>query len=43
MISQAFALCCTLDAAAAYRDEVAFFQAIRTVLTKGGPRKKLNR
>jgi len=42
MISQVFALCCTLDEAAAYRDEVAFFQAIRVVLTKGDPRKKLD-
>ena len=41
-ISQAFALCCTLDEAGAYRDEIAFFQAIRAVLTKGDPRQSLN-
>lgn len=40
-ISQAFALCCTLEEAAAYRDEIAFFQAIRAVLTKGDPRESL--
>jgi type I restriction enzyme R subunit len=40
-ISQAFALCCSLDEATAYRDEIAFFQAIRAVLTKGDPRTAL--
>lgn len=33
-LSKAFALCCTLDQAVAYREEIAFFQAIKTVLTK---------
>jgi type I restriction enzyme R subunit len=32
--SKAFALCCTLDAALDYRDELAFFQAIKSALTK---------
>jgi type I restriction enzyme, R subunit len=41
-ITQAFALCCTLDEAAAYRDEIAFFQAIRAVLMKGDPRQSLS-
>lgn len=41
-ISQAFALCCTLDQAVEYRDEIAFFQAIRAVLMKGDPRKALD-
>ena len=34
--SKAFALCCTLDAALEYRDELAFFQAINSALTKHG-------
>ncbi|MGA9771412.1 MAG: type I restriction endonuclease subunit R [Blastocatellia bacterium] len=33
-MTKAFALCCTLDEAIAYREEVAFFQAIKAVLTK---------
>ncbi|MCT9633371.1 type I restriction endonuclease subunit R [Pseudomonas aeruginosa] len=33
-MSKAFTLCCTLDEAKAVRDEVAFFQAIKVVLTK---------
>ncbi|WBL61928.1 type I restriction endonuclease subunit R [Stutzerimonas stutzeri] len=33
-MSKAFTLCCTLDEAKAMRDEVAFFQAIKVVLTK---------
>ncbi|MES2016996.1 MAG: type I restriction endonuclease subunit R [Pseudomonadota bacterium] len=33
-MSKAFTLCCTLDEAKAVRDEVAFFQAIRVLLTK---------
>lgn len=41
-ISQAFALCCTLPAAAKYREEIAFFQAVRTVLTKSDPTKSLS-
>ena len=32
--SKAFALCCTLDDALTYRDELAFFQAIKSALTK---------
>ena len=32
--SKAFALCCTLDEALAYRDELAFLQAIKAALTK---------
>lgn len=32
--SKAFALCCTLDGALAHRDELAFFQAIKSALTK---------
>jgi type I restriction enzyme R subunit len=32
--SKAFALCCTLDKALGYRDELAFFQAIKSALTK---------
>ncbi len=33
-MSKAFTLCCTLDEAKALREEVAFFQAIKVVLTK---------
>jgi type I restriction enzyme R subunit len=33
-LSQAFSLCCTLDAAKAQRDEVAFMQAVKVILTK---------
>jgi type I restriction enzyme R subunit len=33
-MSKAFSLCCTLDAAKAVREEVAFFQAVKVVLTK---------
>lgn len=32
--SQAFALCCTLDEALAYRDELAFLQAVKAAITK---------
>ncbi len=40
--SRAFALCCTLDDALAYRDELAFLQAVKAALTKhGGIDKKL--
>lgn len=38
--SKAFALCCTLDAALEYRDELAFFQAIKSALTKHGSQDK---
>ena len=41
-MTQAFALCCTLPAAASFRDEVAFFQAVRTILTKADPSKSLS-
>lgn len=41
-ISQSFALCCTLDDALGYRDEIAFFQATRNVMGKGDPRQSLN-
>jgi type I restriction enzyme R subunit len=33
-MSQAFSLCCTLDEAKAVREEVAFLQAIKVILTK---------
>ncbi len=33
-MSRAFTLCCTLDEAKAVREEVAFFQAIKVILTK---------
>ena len=33
-MSKAFSLCCTLDEAKAEREEVAFFQAIKVLLTK---------
>lgn len=40
--SKAFALCCTLDEALAYRDELAFLQAVKAALTKhSGTDKKL--
>ena len=41
-MTQAFALCCTLPEAAAHREEIAFFQAVRTVLTKSDPTKTLS-
>ncbi len=34
--TQAFALCCTLDEAKAYRDELAFLQAVKAAITKHG-------
>ena len=33
-MSQAFSLCCTLDEAKSLRDEVAFMQAVKVILTK---------
>lgn len=40
--SKAFALCCTLDEALQYRDELAFLQAVKGALTKhAGTDKKL--
>src|SRR5689334_16066035 len=33
-MSKAFTLCCTLDEAKAVREEVAFFQAVKIILTK---------
>jgi type I restriction enzyme R subunit len=35
-MSKAFSLCCTLDEAKAIREEVAFFQAVKVLLTKKG-------
>ena len=40
--SKAFALCCTLDGAGEHREELAFFQAIKAVLTKADPKKALS-
>ncbi len=39
--SKAFSLCCTLEEAGPYREELAFFQAIKAVLTKSDPRQTL--
>lgn len=39
--SKAFSLCCTLKDAGPYREELAFFQAIKAVLTKSDPKKAL--
>jgi len=33
-MSKAFTLCCTLDEAKAVREEVAFFQGVKVILTK---------
>ncbi|MEW6733260.1 MAG: type I restriction endonuclease subunit R [Acidobacteriota bacterium] len=33
-MTKAFALCCTLDEAIVYREEIAFYQAIKAALTK---------
>ena len=33
-LSKAFSLCCTLDEAKALREEIAFFQAVKVLLTK---------
>ena len=43
-MSKAFTLCCTLDEAKAVREEVAFFQAIKVLLTKkdASSEKKIN-
>ena len=43
-MSKAFSLCCTLDEAKAVRDEVAFMQAVKVLLTKKeiGLKKKSN-
>ena len=43
-MSKAFTLCCTLDEAKAVREEVAFFQAIKVMLTKkdASSEKKIN-
>ncbi len=40
--SKAFALSCTLDEAGAYREELAFFQAVKAVITKSDPKKALS-
>ena len=37
-ISKAFALCATADEAAALRDDISFFQAVQSALTKGDDR-----
>ena len=39
-MSKAFTLCCTLDEAKAVREEVAFFQAVKVLLTKRDISKK---
>ncbi|MEJ8849644.1 type I restriction endonuclease subunit R [Variovorax rhizosphaerae] len=39
-MSHAFTLCCTLDEAKAVREEVAFFQAVKVILTKRDLTKK---
>ncbi|MCG2583514.1 type I restriction endonuclease subunit R [Massilia sp. TS11] len=39
-MSKAFSLCCTLDEAKAVREEVAFFQAVKVLLTKRDISKK---
>jgi len=41
-MSKAFSLCCTLDEAKAVREEVAFFQAVKVILTKRGGDKALS-
>jgi type I restriction enzyme R subunit len=41
-MTQAFALCCTLPGAAEYREEIAFLQAVRIILTKSDPSKTLS-
>jgi type I restriction enzyme, R subunit len=41
-MTQAFALCCTLAGAADYREEIAFLQAVRVILTKSDPSKTLS-
>lgn len=44
-MSKAFTLCCTLDEAKAVREEVAFFQAVKVLLTKreiSGRKRTLN-
>jgi type I restriction enzyme R subunit len=38
--TQAFSLCCTLDEALKYRDELAFLQAVKAALTKHGSEDK---
>jgi type I restriction enzyme R subunit len=41
-MTAAFALCCTLPAAVKYREEIAFMQAVRTILTKRDPAMSLS-
>jgi type I restriction enzyme R subunit len=41
-MTQAFALCCTLPGAVEYREEIAFLQAVRVILTKSDPSKTLS-
>ena len=40
-ITKAFSLCCTLEKAIQYRDEIAFLQEIRVILTKADPAKAI--
>jgi len=40
-ITKAFSLCCTLENAIQYRDEIAFLQEIRVILTKADPAKAI--
>jgi len=42
-MSKAFSLCCTLDEAKAVREEVAFFQAVKVILTKRGETIRITR
>jgi type I restriction enzyme R subunit len=41
-MTAAYALCCTLPGAIEYREEIAFMQAVRTILTKRDPAKALS-
>jgi type I restriction enzyme R subunit len=42
-MSKAFTLCCTLDEAKAVREEVAFLQAVKVILTKRDQRQQEDR
>jgi type I restriction enzyme R subunit len=41
-MTQAYALCCTLPAAVEFREEIAFLQAVRIILTKRDPASALS-
>jgi type I restriction enzyme R subunit len=41
-MTQAYALCCTLPAAVEFREEIAFLQAVRIILTKRDPTSALS-